>query len=163
MSARLPLVPATDDSPRRSSRAVRWGMRLAGVTLAVGAPLLAVAGTAAAAPAPVPASVPAPALPQYVWGWGALAFSPSTGAVAYADDYPSLDAAAQSATSRCGVRDCQALVEVADGCASLAQASNGALGWAYAASRSAADDTALHYTHGSHAHVIAWVCTTGHQ
>jgi hypothetical protein len=135
--------------------------RFLGTALLAVAPLAVLAGTAEAAPPP--AAAPAPAVPQFVYGWGALAFSPSTGSVAWANDYPSLGSAAQAATSRCGVRDCQALVEVADGCASMAQASNGALGWAYGVSRSASDGTALRYAHGSHARVIAWVCTTGHQ
>ena len=65
--------------------------------------------------------------------WGAVAFSPRSGHTGVSWDYPTAAAAAAKARDECGRSDCQAVVEVANGCAALAQAQNRAVGYAYAA------------------------------
>ena len=95
--------------------------------------------------------------------WGAIAISPRTYDAGYAWDYRSQASASKAAVGRCGVRDCQTVVVVANGCAALTEADNYALGWGYGASRSAAERAALNATHGRHARVVGWLCTANHR
>lgn len=95
--------------------------------------------------------------------WAAIAISPQTGNVGYAWDYPTAADAESGAIRKCNARDCQAVVNVTNGCAAVAQARNRAWGWGYAASRAAAQNQAIAGTPGAGARILGWACTTGHQ
>ncbi|MFC4944642.1 DUF4189 domain-containing protein [Pseudonocardia sp. GCM10023141] len=95
--------------------------------------------------------------------WGAIAISVRTGRTGYGNDYSTAAAASKAAVSKCGASDCQEVVRVANGCAAVAQAPNRAWGWAYAASKAAAQNKAISATPGKGARIITWICTTGHQ
>jgi Domain of unknown function (DUF4189) len=91
--------------------------------------------------------------------WAAIAVSVQTGNVGYSYDHPSAASASNAAVDTCDARDCQEVVRVSNGCAAVAQASNRAWGWSYAASRAAAEQGALRATAGDGARVLGWVCT----
>ncbi|MHC1559189.1 DUF4189 domain-containing protein [Actinomycetospora sp. C-140] len=93
--------------------------------------------------------------------WAAIAVSMETGRAGVAWDQATSGSAADGARSDCAVRSCAAAVEVANGCASLMQASSGRWGWAYGRSRYDADRVAASYA-GRGAHLIAWVCSGDH-
>ncbi len=119
------------------------------------------AATAVLATAPVLlTAAPAHAAPGT---WAAIAISVQTGNIAYSYEHPSAAAAASVAVDKCNAGDCQAAVQVSNGCAAVAQAPNRAWGWAYAASRVAAEREAVRSTPGKGARVLAWVCTGAHQ
>ncbi|MFH5211343.1 DUF4189 domain-containing protein [Antrihabitans spumae] len=120
----------------------------------------AAAVTAIAAGAVAMAAAPASA--NSYDNWGAIAISIDTGATAYAIDYGSAGAAESAAVGSCGQYDCQAVVNFANGCGAVAQAPNGAWGWAYAADRAGAEASAIGATPGAGARIITWACTTGH-
>lgn len=133
------------------SRLAATVRRLA-VRAVLGATVVTVCSTVTAAPAQAAAD-----------SWGAIALSPSTYRTGYTWDYPTAATATRAAAQKCGARDCRAIVEVANGCAALAQASNYALGWSYGGSRADAENRAIRATPGRHAHVVGWVCTANHR
>jgi hypothetical protein len=92
--------------------------------------------------------------------WGAIAVSPSTGRVTGSWDYPTRATADRAAIKHCGIRDCRAVVSVANGCAALAQASDGSLGWAWARSLATAKRLARSATHRKNPWIVGYVCTT---
>ncbi|WP_422744898.1 DUF4189 domain-containing protein [Mycobacterium sp. WMMD1722] len=61
-------------------------------------------------------------------GWGAIAVSPNTGKVGYAQGYNSALDAERAAIGLCSARDCRAVVNFTKGCGAVAQAPNAA--WA---------------------------------
>ncbi len=65
--------------------------------------------------------------------YGAIAYSDSTGNWGYSHDYGSRAQAENSALRRCKSDDCEIKVWFKNSCGALAKASNGALGWSYAA------------------------------
>ncbi|GAA0944790.1 DUF4189 domain-containing protein [Pseudonocardia zijingensis] len=91
--------------------------------------------------------------------WAAIAVSVQTGNVGWSYEQPSGGAAASAAVDGCDARDCQEVVRVTNGCAAVAQASNRAWGWAYAASRAEAEREAKRSAPGKGARVIAYTCT----
>lgn len=91
--------------------------------------------------------------------WAAIAISVRTGNIAYAYEHPSAASASSAAVDKCGASDCQEVVRVTNGCAAVAQAPNRAWGWAYGATRAAAEREAVRATPGSGAQVLAWVCS----
>jgi hypothetical protein len=105
-------------------------------------------------------AVPANAAPANYWG--AIAISVRTGNIGYALDHPTAGNAVSAAVRKCGARDCQEIVRVANGCAAVAQAPNRAWGWGYGASRASAERAAISGTPGRGARVLQWICTTGH-
>jgi Domain of unknown function (DUF4189) len=113
---------------------------------------------AALATAPVLLSA-APAQAATPGTWAAIAISVQTGNVGYSWNHPSATSAADAAVDKCNARGCQTVVRVSNGCAAVAQAPNRAWGWAYAASRAAAEQAAVRGTPGKGARVLGWVCT----
>src|SRR2546421_5243127 len=85
-------------------------------------------------------AAPASAAPNT---WAAIAISVRTGNIGYSYEQPSAGAAANAAVDACNARGCQAAVRVTNGCAAVAQASNRAWGWAYAASLEGAKRAAV--------------------
>jgi len=94
--------------------------------------------------------------------WGAIALSLSTGRVGASYNYATKTAGNRAAVKRCGSGDCQVVVSVANGCAALAEASNGNLGWAYARTLSVAERTARSEAGSSRARIVVYVCTARH-
>lgn len=102
-----------------------------------------------------------PASAQY---YGAIGYSPTTGAMGWGIDYPTSDGAARTALSRCAdhAADCRVAVLFKDGCGLVAAGEDG---YAAAASpsRSDAERIAMRRcrlrTDGCT--VQRWVCTTG--
>ena len=95
--------------------------------------------------------------------WAAIALSGRTYATGYSWDHPTAGRARAAAVGECHRSDCRTIVVVQNGCAALAQAPNGALGWAYGASLDAARRAAVRATPASGSRAIGWVCTTGHR
>lgn len=91
--------------------------------------------------------------------WAAIAISVETGNIGYSYEQPSGAAAASAAVDGCDASDCQEAVRVTNGCAAVAQASNRAWGWAYAASLEEAKRAAAGATPGDDARVLTHTCT----
>ena len=97
--------------------------------------------------------------------YGAIAYSSSTGSVAWSYDFHSRGGAENDALQRCArmARDCEVAIWFVNSCGALAVGSNGATGHAWATNRSAAEANALGYCRGSGGQscsVTAWTCTT---
>ncbi len=95
--------------------------------------------------------------------WGAMAISLSTGHTSYAIDYGTAASAERAAVNACGVSDCKAVVNFANGCGAVAQAPDLSWGWGYGPSRAEAQYQAIAGAPGYGAQILAWACTTGHQ
>ncbi|MGJ8570986.1 MAG: DUF4189 domain-containing protein [Hoeflea sp.] len=95
--------------------------------------------------------------------YGAIAYSPSTGAHAYSYDYPTRRGAESRAMSECASRGrgCKTVIWFKNACAALATGSNG-WGTAWAGSRRVAEQQAIGYcsnrTRGCS--ILVWTCTT---
>jgi hypothetical protein len=116
----------------------------------------AVLAMALATGATVLGAAPASAGPNT---WAAIAVSVETGNIGYAYEQPSAAAASGAAVDGCDASDCQEAVRVTNGCAAVAQASNRAWGWAYAASLDEAEREAVRSTPGKGARMLAYACT----
>jgi len=81
----------------------------------------------------------------------AIANSVRTGNIGYSYEQPSAASASDAAVDVCNARGCQEAVRVTNGCAAVAQASNRAWGWAYAASLEEANRAAVRETPGKSA------------
>ena len=96
--------------------------------------------------------------------YGAIAYSPSTGAYGYSYDHPSRADAEARALAECGNRasDCQLPLWFRNACGALASGGNGGWGTGWGTSRGLAEGYALSTCrqHTSGCSVIAWVCTT---
>lgn len=95
--------------------------------------------------------------------FGAIGYSPITGAMGWGFDYPTAEAAARTALARCAqhARDCQVAVLFKDGCGVVAGGDEGHAG-AASPSRSDAERLALRRCdkRSSGCQVLRWVCTT---
>lgn len=93
--------------------------------------------------------------------WGAIAYSESTGRYGYVYDFASQADAINSAVTRCGVRDCRAVVWFKNSCAALAKGGTN-YGYGIGATRALAESTALAECRkrGGGCRVIQWVCTS---
>ncbi|MCE5289153.1 MAG: DUF4189 domain-containing protein [Nocardiaceae bacterium] len=123
------------------------------VTLAVGVVVAATPGIAGAS----------------VTYFGAIAVSPSTSGTGSSYDWSSYAEADLAAKTVCGFTDCQIVLSFSNGCGALAQAANGAWGWARATDLATAKDLAVgQAVHRMHldgyvyatAEVVNSVCTT---
>jgi serine/threonine-protein kinase len=95
--------------------------------------------------------------------FGAIAYSPRTGAHGWAKDYPSRDAAERAALSICRkhASDCRAVLWFRNACGALATGAGGP-GWAWAETQLLADNEAMKLCakHSSACTVKRRVCTT---
>lgn len=91
--------------------------------------------------------------------YGAIALSDRTGNSGASWDYPNRFAAERSALESCGARDCEVVIWFSNSCGALAQADDGASGWASAYIRSAAENQALRNCPSS-CWISQTVCTT---
>ena len=105
----------------------------------------------------------APIANAYADLYAAIAYSESTGRVGYQFNTYRLEDAEQAALYRCGAYDCNVKVWVRNGCASLARATNGTLGWSWSTSLSIAQSQSLYECslRGHSCGVLAWACTSG--
>ena len=94
-------------------------------------------------------------------GYGAIAYSPSTGANGGSWSYSCASEATSAAVAACGQADCTNEVWVQNGCAAFAVATNGASGWAWNAHLGMAEANALMQcsTNGQGCYVVRWVCS----
>lgn len=96
--------------------------------------------------------------------YGAIAYSPSTGAHGYSYDYASRAVAERKALAECRkhARDCQVPLWFRNACGALAVGNGGGWGTGWGSNRALAERYALQscsqYTKGCS--VIRWVCTT---
>ena len=97
---------------------------------------------------------------------GSIAYSPTTGKVGKAVNYPTRAAAEQEALNRCGESDCKAYSWFKNACGALARGDDGsgALGWAWDTDRMEAERKAIAQCQGTKGNprcqVIAWGCAT---
>ncbi len=93
--------------------------------------------------------------------YGAIAYSPSTGANGYSYNYGSQGAAESSAMSRCNAMDCKIVIWFRDACGALAVGSSG-YGSSWATTRASAEQGAIaecgKFTGGCA--TAAWACTS---
>ncbi|WP_232662976.1 DUF4189 domain-containing protein [Pseudonocardia sp. TRM90224] len=137
----------------------RLATRSAVASVLAGAAIVLSAGPAAAV---TPGDLTASAVPTGSTGayWGAIAISVRTGNVGYAWDHTNASSASSTAVNKCNAGDCETVVQVRNGCAAVAQATNRAWGWGYATTIEGAKQQAISGAPGSGARVIGWVCTT---
>jgi serine/threonine-protein kinase len=117
-----------------------------------------------APPAPTPSPAPAPSPPSAQGGnFGAIAYSPSTGANGWAYDYTSRGEAESIALTNCRkyANDCVIPVWFRNACGALATGPKG-YGSGWGTDRSIAEKYALQSCgqHSSGCTVQRWVCTT---
>ena len=91
--------------------------------------------------------------------YGAIGFSPSTGATTRAWDYPSEQAAADAALSICYQSDCKVAVTFVNGCGAIAESPNY---WGYGRGSSLAEASAHARYNAGGGYIYDWVCTSGH-
>jgi Domain of unknown function (DUF4189) len=96
--------------------------------------------------------------------YGAIAYSPSTGAYGYSYDHVSRANAETAALAACSEHagDCQVPVWFRNACAALAVGNGGSWGTGWGSSRRLAERFARRTCgeHASNCAVIRWVCTT---
>ena len=101
--------------------------------------------------------------------FGAISYSPNTGAYGYSYDYSNQQTAIDAAQNECNqesgrIGDCENLVWFQNACASLAVASNGSYGSGWGEDPDLAEyyalDTCYDYD-GSDCYILETVCTTG--
>ncbi|MEJ3652654.1 DUF4189 domain-containing protein [Actinomycetes bacterium KLBMP 9759] len=136
------------------SRTRRLATRSAVASVIAGAAIVLSAGPAAAV---TPGDVASSSTGAY---WGAIAISVRTGNVGYSWDHANASSASSTAVNKCNAGDCQTVVQVRNGCAAVAQATNRAWGWGYATTVEGAKQKAIAGAPGKGARVIGWVCTT---
>ncbi|HLH92585.1 MAG TPA: DUF4189 domain-containing protein [Xanthobacteraceae bacterium] len=102
-------------------------------------------------------AVPASARDYY----GAIAFSVENGALGWAYDYGSRDAAENEATSKCG-GSCEPVLWFRNACGAIATSSDHSYGTGWATSRGEAEEIAMRgcRKHADDCSVQRWVCTT---
>ena len=93
--------------------------------------------------------------------YGAIAFSNSSGALGWANDYGSQAEAENEALSQCGA-GCEGVLWFKNACGAIATSSDHSYGTGWATSRSAAEAVAIQgcRQHASDCSVERWVCTT---
>src|SRR5690606_2804301 len=90
--------------------------------------------------------------PAWVDQFGAISYSPSTGAYGRSWNWSTRERAEDVANGYCAQADCRVVVWVRNGCAALAvaQGDRGLWGWAWSSSRSEAESLALAECHQDH-------------
>ncbi|HEY6259812.1 MAG TPA: DUF4189 domain-containing protein [Xanthobacteraceae bacterium] len=93
--------------------------------------------------------------------YGAIAFSQSTGAHGYSNDYRTRAAAERRALEECG-RDCEVVLWFVNACGALATGDDNGYGTGWAGGRRAAEAIALSACHSNATNcgILRWVCTT---
>jgi Domain of unknown function (DUF4189) len=108
------------------------------------------------------ALLPGPVLSQDYFG--AIAYSPSTGAQGWANDQPSREAAERAAAAACRkhAKDCRAVVWFQNGCGALA-VSDKVYGWGWGTTQALADGQAMKACseHAKRCKVTRQLCTAG--
>ncbi len=96
--------------------------------------------------------------------YGAIAYSPSTGAHGWSNDYGSRSGAESAALSNCRrhASDCVVPIWFRNACGALAVASGGGYGSGWGTSRGLAERYAMRSCRGqnSSCSILRWVCTT---
>ena len=94
-------------------------------------------------------------------GWGAIAISPTTARVGYAQGRNSAIEAEQAAVGLCKARDCRAVVNFTNACGAVAQAFNTSWGWGWDHSSTGAQNKALISCsqYGAGCRVAGWLCS----
>ncbi|AKG22898.1 DUF4189 domain-containing protein [Calothrix sp. 336/3] len=107
-----------------------------------------------------------PAAAQPRDNYGAIAYSRQTRANGTSWNFATRDAAERAAVRECerysGSGDCQSMIWFRNACAALAEADNGALGWAWNRDRGPAEREAVRQCfryRGDNCKVIRWTCT----
>ena len=100
--------------------------------------------------------------PALADSYGAIAYSPSTGANGASWSYGDVSTALIAAYGACGQADCATIVYVDNGCAALAVGSNGGRGWAWNGDVALAEAAALQQcsNQSPSCQVVRWVCST---
>lgn len=96
--------------------------------------------------------------------YGAIAYSPASGAVGWSYDHPSRRRAERVAMGNCQsyADDCRIATFFFNACGAVARASNGGWGADWGNDRREAEDNALAacYNHGDNCRVVRWACTS---
>jgi len=94
--------------------------------------------------------------------YGAIAFSTSTGAWGWSNDYSSVSEAQNAAMNSCGKPDCQAVVWFKNNCGALAVGKGNCWGTGWADSRAEAERLALNSCRnaGDNCKVACWSCNS---
>lgn len=96
--------------------------------------------------------------------YGAIAYSPRTGAVGWSYDHPSRRRAERVAMGNCMnyAGDCRIATYFSNACGAVARASNGGWGADWGDDRESAESNALEacYNHGNNCRVVRWACTS---
>ncbi|GAA4660359.1 DUF4189 domain-containing protein [Gordonia humi] len=106
----------------------------------------------------VPAAV-APAPAHAATYFGAIAFSPSTGATGRAWDYPNSSQAQSAAMNVCYQSDCKVVSWFADGCGAIASSPSY---WGFGSASNLYDAEAQARYNAGGGYIYDWVCTSGH-
>lgn len=93
--------------------------------------------------------------------YGAIAFSNSSGALGWANDYGSRGSAENAAMSECG-GGCESVLWFRNACGAIATSSDHSYGTGWATSRGQAEAIAMRgcRQHASDCSIERWVCTT---
>jgi serine/threonine-protein kinase len=93
--------------------------------------------------------------------FAAIAFSASSGALGWSNDFPSRDRAEEEAMIQCGP-GCTPVIWFKDACGAIATAADHAYGTGWAASRGEAEEIAMKgcHEHAESCSVQRWICTT---
>ena len=93
--------------------------------------------------------------------YGAIAWSPSTERYGYSHNYGNRGSAESRALNECGVGDCEVAVWFRNACGALAVSSDGAWGYGWAGSSSAARNRALREcrARGQSCRILTSVCS----
>lgn len=96
--------------------------------------------------------------------YGAIAYSPRTGATGWAYDHPSRRRAERAAMRNCSgnAYDCRIVTYFSNACGAVARGSGGAWGADWGDDRESAESNALEacYNHGDNCRVVRWACTS---
>ncbi len=96
--------------------------------------------------------------------YGAIAYSPETGAVGWSYDHPSRRQAERAAMRNCRgyAYDCRIATYFSNACGAVARARNGGWGADWGQDREEAESNALDacYNHGDGCRVVRWACTS---
>jgi Domain of unknown function (DUF4189) len=108
--------------------------------------------------------LPAAAHAQLQEYFGAIAYSPTSGAHGWAKDHPSRDAAERASLAECRKRakDCRNVLWFKNGCGALAISAK-AYGWGWGSTQALADGEAIKACsrHAKGCKVTSRACTTG--
>lgn len=96
--------------------------------------------------------------------YGAIAYSPRTGAVGWSYDHPSRRRAERVAMGNCRnyAGDCRIATYFYNACGAVARGSGGAWGADWGDDRYSAESNALDacYNHGDNCRIVRWACTS---